>query len=522
MHDRLTGSTERVNVSATGEQANGDSEVASISADGRHVAFWSEATNLVPGDTNAAADVFVHDRVAGTTTRVSISSLGEEGDATSYLPFNMADARCLSSDGRFVAFVSGASNLVPNDGSPWDVFVHDRDADEDGIFDETDPGARRTERIDQGMFKGPPFGMPGSQEPDGSSGQDGIAITPDGRYVAFTSRASNLVLDDDVWWTDVFLRDRQSVWTRRVSVASNGKEAWGNSVLPVVSADGRYVGCVTAAENLDAEDTNGMLDVYVHDTKTEQTVRVSVRSDGSSGSKDNSGGFGCSMSDDGRFVAFESRAVFEHGDTCCDDVYLHDRDADQDGIFDEPGAIRTTRASKDAAGGQPDGGSFSPSMSGDGRFLAFSSYASDLVGGDTNGAIDVFLLDRCGDASWSNYGSGWPGTNGIPALTVSADPEICTALALEVGNASGMATSSVVFLGFTSVAWSTAWDGTLLAWPSFGLPMSVPAAGQSIGLVLPCDHALCGLQVFLQQLQIDPNASKGISFSDGLQLVVGT
>src|SRR5439155_1190150 len=120
VHDRLTGTTERVSVDSAGTQGNSDSVDASISADGRFVAFYSSANNLVPGDTNGAEDVFVHDRLTGTTERVSVDSAGTQGNSESFLP-------SISADGRFVAFYSDATNLVPGDTNGFeDVFVHDR------------------------------------------------------------------------------------------------------------------------------------------------------------------------------------------------------------------------------------------------------------------------------------------------------------------------------------------------------------------------------------------------------------
>ncbi len=118
------GVTERVSVSSTGEQGNGESRQGSMSADGRFVAFYSEASNLVPGDTSGERDVFVHDRQTGNTTRVSVSSSGEQGNWYSLHP-------SISRDGRYVAFESVATNLVPGDtNGGYDVFVHDRQTGE--------------------------------------------------------------------------------------------------------------------------------------------------------------------------------------------------------------------------------------------------------------------------------------------------------------------------------------------------------------------------------------------------------
>jgi archaellum component FlaF (FlaF/FlaG flagellin family) len=117
VHDRVTGQTTRVSVASDGTQGNGHSGSPSISADGRYVAFSSSASNLVPGDTNGRGDVFVHDRLTGQTTRVSVASDGTQGNGDSWWP-------SISADGRYVAFASEASNLVPGDtNGTWDVFV---------------------------------------------------------------------------------------------------------------------------------------------------------------------------------------------------------------------------------------------------------------------------------------------------------------------------------------------------------------------------------------------------------------
>src|SRR5213595_159425 len=118
------GTTERVSMDSAGNEGNGGSGGPAISADGRFVAFASYASNLVPGDTNGVADVFVHDRQTGTTKRVSVNSAGTQGNGGSGSP-------AISADGRFVAFSSYATNLVPGDtNGVVDVFVHDRRSEE--------------------------------------------------------------------------------------------------------------------------------------------------------------------------------------------------------------------------------------------------------------------------------------------------------------------------------------------------------------------------------------------------------
>jgi extracellular elastinolytic metalloproteinase len=352
VHDRVTGVTERVSVASDGTQANANSFVASISADGRYVAFYSIATNLVPGDTNGASDIFVHDRVTGVTERVSVASDGTQANANSLVP-------SLSADGRFVAFQSVATNLVPGDtNGNNDIFVHDRVT---GV----------TERV--------------SVASDGTQG-NGISTTADisgdGRFVAFQSAASNLVPGDTNGATDVFVHDRLTGVTERVSVASDGTQGNANTSEASLSADGRYVAFQSAASNLVPGDTNGATDVFVHDRLTGVTERVSVASDGAPGDANS---FSASVSADGRYVAFDSGATNLVADDTNGfrDVFVHDRET---GV--------TQRVSVTSDGTQGNGTTSEPAISADGRYVAFESAASNLVPGDTNEVQDVFARDR--------------------------------------------------------------------------------------------------------------------------------
>ena len=274
VHDRQTGQTERVSVDSEGAQGNSGSFDPSISADGRYVAFTSGAT-LVLTDTNFALDIFVHDRQMGETTRVSVDSDGTQGNGNS-------EYASISADGRYVAFQSSAHNLVTSDtnGVP-DVFVHDRQTGE-------------TTRVSMD-----------SEGTQGDAGSGSPSISADGRYVAFRSGAYNLVPGDTNGVSDVFVRDRQTGETTRVSVDSEGTEGDLESWDPSVSADGRYVAFSSNAENLVPDDTNGVGDVFVHDVEKGETTRVSVASDGTEGDQVPALP---SISADGRYVAFASMA----------------------------------------------------------------------------------------------------------------------------------------------------------------------------------------------------------------------
>ena len=235
VHNLQTGVTELVSVSSNKTQGNGSSEYPSISKDGRYVAFHSDADNLIVGDTNGFTDVFVRDRVDGVTTRVSVSSTGQQGNGRSVYP-------AISADGRYVAFYSYASNLVDgDDNSTWDVFVHDRQT---GV----------TERI-----------AAANTISDWLTNSEPAPISANGRFVAFVTNAAGLVDGDNNESPDVFVHDRKTGETTRVSVSSDGQEGNGSSNKPAISPDGRFVAFSSNAPNLVDNDTNDTYDVFVHD-----------------------------------------------------------------------------------------------------------------------------------------------------------------------------------------------------------------------------------------------------------------
>ncbi len=352
------GNTTRVSVDSSGNQANDYSSNPSISSGGRFVAFHSLASNLVANDTNDQGDVFVRDRQSGTTRRVSVDSLGNQANGGSYAP-------SISSGGRFVAFGSYASDLVANDTNDLpDVFVHDR-------------LTGTTERV--------------SVDSSGNQAHDGLcrfyacggpSISPDGRFVVFISAATNLVANDTNGERDVFVHDRKTGTTERVSVDDSGNEANGLSFGASVSSGGRYVAFHSLASNLVANDTNDQGDVFVRDRQTGTTQRVSVDSAGNQAMNWDSDD--PSISADGRFVAFHSVASLVANDTNgWTDVFVHDRKTGT-----------TERVSVDSLGNQGHNRSLAGTISADGRYVAFSSDAYDLVANDTNRRRDVFVHDR--------------------------------------------------------------------------------------------------------------------------------
>ena len=218
--------THRVSVDSAGAEGSGASYHASISADGRYVAFTSEDGQLVPGDTNGHGDVFVRDRLLGTTERVSVDSAGVQGDGESRSPR-------LSASGRYVVFESWANNLVgASTPGTWDVFLHDRRH-----------GTTELVSLDSN-------GTPANVNCFDPS------ISADGRTVAFWSSSANLVPGDTNGWPDVFVRDRQLGVTERVSLDSAGAQGNRDSWYASISADGRYVAFFATATNLVPGDTN--------------------------------------------------------------------------------------------------------------------------------------------------------------------------------------------------------------------------------------------------------------------------
>ena len=333
---------------------NSNSLRPAIAAGGRIVAFWSCADNLVPGDTNGIADVFVRDRRTRTTERVSVGPGDIQANERSFF------SAAISADGRFVAFLSGASNLVPGDtNDAGDIFVHDR-------------RTHTTKRVS--------LGRDGAQ----ANGQSlDNAISADGRLVAFRSDATNLVPGDTNGVEDVFVRDLRRGTTERVSVRRNGAQGNANSGSDVViSADGRFVAFLSSASNLVPGDTNGEVDTFVHDRRTHATERVSV---GRNGAQANSNSYRPALSAHGRFVAFATFASnLVPGDTNnASDVFVRDRRTDT-----------IERVSLGRDGAQANGQSSDNPISAHGRFVAFDSFATNLVPGGTNGERNIFVRDR--------------------------------------------------------------------------------------------------------------------------------
>jgi Tol biopolymer transport system component len=319
--------------------------------------------------------------VSSMATRLSVAKDGAPANGGSWLP-------AISGDGRFVAFHSRAGNLVIGDTNRReDVFVHDR-------------CTRQISRVS--------VATGGAQ---GNSYSWGPSISEDGRFIAFTSRASNLVAVDTNSREDVFVHDRQTGITTRVSVAIGGEQGNGGSDTPSISADGRYVAFVSSAENLVTSDTNRQRDVFVHDRQTGETTRVSLATSGTEADRESDHP---AISADGRYVAFVSRAgnLVANDTNRQADVFVHDRQTGE-----------TTRVSLATDGSQANGSSSYPSISANGQYVAFMSWADNLAPGDTNRGPDIFVHNRetaeTARVSLATDGTEANGESGFPSISAN-------------------------------------------------------------------------------------------------------
>ncbi len=346
VHDRANCVTALVSVATGGVQANADAADAAISGDGRYVAFTSAATNLAPTD-DPGDDVFVHDIVTGVTTRISDANGG-------------ANPR-LSADGRYVSYQSTVDTQV---------YRFDRQTSARVLASVPTPLTPVT--IGAVAFN--------------------RGISPDGRYVLFASLAPYVPADTNTA-NDGYVRDLVAGTTERVTLTTGGAQIAAPSAVTGMTDDARYVVFHTT-EALAAEDTNGMSDVYLYDRQTQTAELMSRRDNASAG---NNAAVDGAISGDGRFIAFASMASnFVFGDSNgAFDVFLHDR-----------AYGRTRLASRAASGAIGNNQSLQPSLSRDGRVLAYTSSASNLVPNDTNGAADGFAGDArvIGQANWLNNG----------------------------------------------------------------------------------------------------------------------
>jgi Tol biopolymer transport system component len=502
-------------------------QICDVSGDGRYVLFTSYSSSYVPNDTNGQPDLFVRDMQTGAVERVNVASDGSEDPVGGKGSLMQGT---ISADGQLVAFMTYGV-LDSADNSDEDVYLRDRAAGTTTLVSRSPPvvGAYR----------------------DSFDAQ----ISRDGAFVVFTSIVTNLVPNDTNGKPDIFEWERATGVITRVSTDSAGKQINGISFEnPRVSGDGKVV---TFGELLIRGDQGRYLGLYAKDLNTGTLDLVDA------------GGTGVALSSDGRFVLYNTVHQHDPSDpTFYFDGFLLDR---QDGTRDQvtygtglrvlessapatgmsddarriaftssddamsdqgPGpvdcyvldldtevALRVSvgpddqRAQKDCMGGP---------LSADGHVASLSTYSDSLWPGDVNLNEDSFLRDLSAvPAAWNNYGAGFAGRYGIPALTLSALPRRATTVDLDIGNSSGLYTVAVLFVGLQSQSLPTSFGGTLLVDPFTSLSIALTPWDNTQTMTIPTGGDLPGLHVYLQALELDPGAAEGVSFTPGLDMTIG-
>jgi Tol biopolymer transport system component len=365
VHDRKTGKTRRASIKSNGKEAPGmaDSDSCSISADGRLVAFRSDAP-LVGGDTIGYQDIYVHDMKSGKTTRVSVRSNGDQVFADSQNPR-------ISGNGRFVA---------------WDTVGNFSNADVNGYLDvyRHDLKTGKTRQVS--------LRNDGSQPMDGDSSEP--SISADGQRVAFQSDDGGMTSDTDYQFlidTDIFVRDMKNGRTIRASLSSNGDEPTYpmqtppsnvNSNHPVISANGNFVAFRSLGIYNASDDNPSDVDVFIRNLSAHKTSLVSVKSSGKQaiGASGYTDPHPIEISGNGRFVAFDSLAQLSSKDTdMVGDVYVRDRNEGKTQLV--------TVKSNGNQLGKVDAAL--PALSQNGKWVAFAS-ADPYVGNDHNHDSDIY------------------------------------------------------------------------------------------------------------------------------------
>jgi Tol biopolymer transport system component len=458
VRDRLSGQIERVSVTASGQQAiGGHSTDPSISSDGRFVAFSSDAINLVAADSNAQRDIFVRDRQAATTTRVSVTSSGSQASGNSLVPF-------ISADGRYVAFSSTAA-LVPEDtNDAVDVFRHDRNT---GSIVRVSVGA---------------VSLLGT--PTQANGDSFVTnISADGEIVVFLSRASNLLTTpinpgggDRNNTEDVFVRSLVTRATRRVSIGTGGVEGNSFSFNGSVSDDGRFVVFYSNATNLVP---NGQPGLYLHDRDSGVTSAVRA---GASSSAD--------ISANGRYVCFLEIPPSELG-------Y---------GVFaiDRVTSIRT-RVSV-ASNGDPATGGSACSLSADATVVAFDSAASNLVPGDTNATTDVFVRTMFPTVALEKTTLTFAAVTSGGAFIAQTAAQTLRLTQNGVGTATWTAVSNEPWLQISPPSGSGSGELSIRVVPAAGLPTSGTVRGTIFVSVTGAVNVVPGIAVTLTLTPAGANA----------------
>jgi len=420
---RETGITERVSVSSSAAESNGASERPYLSADGRCVVFTSSATNLVAGDTNNHKDVFLRDRLLGTTERVSLTAAGLQ-------PSDDCVGLGVSGDGNSIVFVSKANNIIPGVARSQ-VYVRDRSLERTICVSVSSEGT--------------------AGDDDSSSG----SISADGRYIAFDSFAENLAPDTNGNLVDVFLHDRQEHTTELISVDNQGAQVdeWADD--PALSADGRFVAFVSVGEFVDVPFPN-TANVWVRDLATGVVELGSADADGAQLGQMNPP----AISADGRYLVLNS--LFGGIPVRLRDRLTGTVEVLSIGTHGELPGLTSVFA-------------WDQCLSADGRFALFGSAAANLVPGDTNGVTDVFLRDR--RPFFADLGQGLAGVSGVPALTPSGVLLAGEPVSFALSAANPLATSALFVSPFVvAVPFK---GGTLVPAPTLLLPFTTSPAGQA-------------------------------------------
>ncbi|MFC3803725.1 S-layer homology domain-containing protein [Cohnella sp. GCM10012308] len=500
---------------APGASGTGDSKSASVSGDGRFVAFASASANLTEGDTNGKQDIFLSDRATGTIKRINLGPGGAQANNDSYAPF-------VSLDGGYVLFTSKATNLTASSDTnvSEDLFLYDASSGAVERAAEFVPGSEFAGNGSSYQISadGRYVAYAGKTNSAGTcdiwlldrrtksvtlitrqsyiyeTTRSRLSISADGRYVAFDSYSRDIVPDDTgsvfsgVKYRDVYLYDTALGEMKKISRAPDGKTGNASSQYPVVSADGRYVAYESNASNLVTGATVNAANVYVYDRLSGTTELASLGANGKPGA---SGAEMASISADGRFVSFQTSDAYDPADTGQKDIYIRDRLKGE-----------TRWATRTAGGGNADAAVVKAALSADGGTLVFESAAKNLEqSAESDAASDVYAvaLDAAPATDTPVWPEGasvttqpgaayvalsWPAVNGASYYRVLQDDRLAaivtgTSYAAD-GLAAGTAHRYRVAAGSRDYRWSD-WSAEVAA-TTLGTPEATPPQAAAIGV----------------------------------------
>lgn len=501
VHDRVAGTTECASVTTTGAPGSDTSRRAALSGDGRWVVFESDSQNLVAGYSPASSvtDVYMRDR------QLEVTDVVNRNDAGAVC--SPAHGPSVSPDGRFVSFSSVSPQFFANDhANTRDVFVRDRLL---GVTELVSIAASGTASLGQ------------------ASASD-RALSADGRYVVFVSDAFDLVSGPFSSIDQVYLRDRTSATSTMLSLTPDGNAGGGPSRVAVISDDGRFVAFESDASNLVANDTNGSWDVFLRDVVAGTTARVSI---GPNGKQSFSASYAVTISADGNFVGFATY----------DPLFLWDTNVDEDvHVFDRVGGGLSI-ASLNSFGLICDDGAMDPhngriGIANFGLVVAFDSISTNLAPSDVNLRSDVFARDLVYTAPAATYCTAKTNSLGcVPridasGITSASVHEALRLTATQVRNQK----QGIFFWGYTSASLPIG-GGTLCVAPPI-VRTSVQNSGGSSsgndctgGYAFAFDHAYLatvavpyGSVIYGQYWSRDPGflPPQNVGFTDGIAFVI--